>query len=147
MKHLKAVCVAAVAVTLVAVLAGCSSTVRNAPGSGIDGLKAENLKCSGEMVILDTVEAKGELTKILGMPWPWFFGDQQYGYVSTGSISSFFVSRDAVAVATYNALSKVPEADTILPLTTTCSSNGFGMFYQHETATVKGKAVKVKGSK
>ena len=137
------------------VSSGCSYTKQRAPGVGLYGLMMEEL-CRQDYVILDTVEGKGSVTRIL-----WFItlGDDQFGFVGNEglggptffqALASIFVGqpRDARAAATYDALSKLPEADTFLPMTRTASTTGLpGFFeglYSVTEATVRGKALRVK---
>ena len=123
------------------VLGGCAGSVARKP----------NLTPSIELKpmdyrILKTVEGTGEVTTILC-----FFksGATQFGYSAAGGGSATGLSglvnrKDAVAAATYDAISKVPEADMFLPLTTTAEKSGLGCLYSKERATIRGKALQIR---
>jgi len=122
------------------VLGGCAGSLARKPGNmpSVE-LKEMNYK------ILDTVEGTGEVTTILCFIK---LGATQFGYSSFGfgsaiGLSSFIATKDAVAAATYDAISKIPEADMMLPLTTTAEYSGLGCLYSVERATVRGKALKI----
>jgi hypothetical protein len=119
-------------------LIGCSSTVKQSPSQPIGALGLESLK-RVEYSVLDTVEGTGEVYWICGFK----FGDDKYGHID----GRVFEKNDAKAAAMFDALSKVPNADTILPLTTTITQNGFIPFYWRETAKVRGKAIQIKSDK
>jgi len=122
------------------VLGGCAGSLARKPGtSPYIELKKMDYK------VLKTVDGAGELTTFLCI---FKFGATQFGYSSVGGGSAIGLSRllsqkDAVAAATYDAISKVPEADMMLPLTTTAEYTGLGCLYRVERATVRGKALKI----
>lgn len=100
-----------------------------------------------EYKILQTVEGRGQVNSFLCFT----YGDTQFGYTGPGSDSAIglgqiALNKDAVAAATYNALSKVPEADLILPLSTTTSLSGIPCF-RSEQAVVRGKAIQIQTDK
>ncbi len=93
--------------------------------------------------ILATVVGKGETQ---GFFCFWTLGDSQFGFTSYGGSGSglgiLAGRKDAVAAATYDAISKVPDADMLLPLTSTTSISGLPCF-RSERATVRGKAIQL----
>ena len=144
----------------VMMLGGCSFSHQNAPGAGLSGLTMEGL-CRQDYTILDTVEGSGKVTRVLGFDT----GDNQFGYIGAGGpgsagepgLAGFFRAfaaaltgppRDAGSAAVYDAMSKVPQADTFLPMTRVVSTSGlpgiFGNIYSVQQARVRGKAVKIK---
>jgi hypothetical protein len=122
------------------VLGGCAGSMARKPNlSPAVSLKPMNYR------ILKTVEGTGEVTTILCL---FKTGASQFGYSSVGGgsalgLSALVDARDAVAAATYEAISKVPEADMLLPLTTTAERSGLGCLFGTERATVRGKAIKI----
>lgn len=95
--------------------------------------------------IIGTVEGTGEVTTILCI---FRLGATQFGYSAAGGGSAiglltYVSAKDAVAVATFDAISKMPEADMLLPLTTMAEYSGLGCLYKKERATVRGKALKI----
>jgi len=121
--------------------AGCSATFSHAPAVGVSGLTLHELS-RNEYVITDTVEGHGSVTTVLGfIP----FGDSNFGFI--GSLARWEEIDNAVASATYDAISKAPNADTILPLRTTVSRSGIPFLVANEEATVWGKAVRIKTDK
>ena len=122
------------------VLGGCAGSLARKPNlSPSVSLKPMNYK------ILETVEGTGEVTTILCL---FKTGATQFGYSSAGGGSAIGLSalvnvKDAVAAATYDAISKVPEADMLLPLTTTAERSGLGCLFGTERATVRGKAIMI----
>lgn len=116
---------------------GCA-TVKTAPISGVGQcLEAER----GDYVVTGTVEGTGKSVTICGLTFPW---GAPLGVVSSGQ--ALMIRKVAVAqgIAVYDALGKVPDADTILPMTTTIEKNGIPFLYRTFTATVKAKAIKIK---
>ena len=77
--------------------------------------------------------------------------DVKAGYVGSGGPAAgggplamiLDAPKDAKARATYLALKQAGDADTIIPLSTTVETSGYGIFYKVETATVRGKAIKI----
>ena len=129
--------VSCLSILLAMSLAGCA-TVKTAPVSGIGQcLQAER----SDYVVTGTVEGTGKSVTILGLTFPW---GAPVGVVSSGQ--SLLVRKIAVAqgIAVYDALGKAPDADTVLPMTTTIEKNGIPFIYRTYTATVKAKAITVK---
>ena len=143
---------------IVIMLGGCSFSHQTMPGSGLWGLGMEEL-CRQDYTVLETVEGSGTVTRILGFDT----GDSQFGYVGRAGpdsgggfleawrlfLSAFFgPPRDAGAAAAYDAMSKIPQADTFLPMTRTISTSGlpgiFGNIYSVQQATVRGKSIKIR---
>jgi len=122
-------------------LGGCAGSTAKKPGA-YPGIALKTL----EYDVLETVEGSGEVTTILCFIR---LGDKKFGYSFFGGgvlglSSSFLSSRDAAAAATYDAISKVPEADMMLPLTTTAEYSGLGCLFREETATVRGRAIRIR---
>ena len=137
----------AAAVVMVGALAGCAGSVARKPGM-MPELELDSVPRS-QYQILDTVEGKGEVTTILCI---FKVGDSQFGYSNFGAGSAIGLAalrprKDAAAAATYDAISKVPNADVFMPLTTTASYSGLGCLYNTERATVRGKAIQIKSSR
>jgi hypothetical protein len=122
------------------VLGGCAGSLARKPNlSPSVELKPMDYK------ILGTVEGSGSVTTILCI---FKMGGSQFGYSAAGGgsasgLSGLVASKDAVAVATYEAISKVPEADMLLPLTTMAEVSGLGCLFKTERATIRGKAIKI----
>jgi hypothetical protein len=136
-----------VGVVLVGALAGCAGSLARKPGM-TPGLALESVPRS-QYQILDTVEGKGKVTTILCFIK---LGDKQFGYSSFGGGSALGLAalrpqKDAAAAATYDAISKVTNADLFMPLTTTGSYSGLGCIYGTERATVRGKAIQINPSR
>ncbi len=137
---------AIVAASLVAMLGGCAASNAMKP-SAFPGIRLD-MPRSGYQ-ILNTVEGKGSVTRILCI---FSLGDSQFGYSSLGGgpaigLAALTRAKDAVAAATYDAISKSPKADMFLPLTTVASSSGLGCLFSTERATVRGKAVRIKSDR
>lgn len=139
------------------VLTGCATTKSTVPVMGMGDLSFEPLK-RGEYTVLKTVEGEGTVYRVL-----LFFscGDSQFGYVSRISMPGIIMGSGstlpdfaavtpqslASAAATYDAMSKVPEADVVLPVSTQTDSNwfpGFAWLWKAEHARVKCKAIVLK---
>jgi hypothetical protein len=135
------------AVVMVGALAGCAGSMARKPGM-MPELKLDPVPRS-QYQILDTVEGKGEVTTILCFIK---LGDKQFGYSNFGGGSAIGLaalrpSKDAAAAATYDAISKVANADVFMPLTTTASYSGFGCLYSKERAKVRGKGLRINPSR
>jgi hypothetical protein len=167
MTKAKGVCLALVVVMAMAVGLGCVSLNKQAPGVGLGSINFDALTRT-QYVILDTVEGTADVKVYL-----WLFEvplDKQVGYVGgyggaaqTGGVLSGIISKipiigggggaalssnKAYLAATYNALGKVPEADAILPTSSSVEIHNilFGLVKTYK-ATVKGKAIRVKTDK
>ncbi len=139
--------VALTAAALLPTLVGCAGSV--ARKAGIHPILELAEVPRSQYQIIDTVEGNGQVTTILCL---FKTGDSQFGYSgfgggSGGMLAALAAPRNAAAAATYDAISKVPEADVLMPLTTTASYSGFGCLYRKERATVRGKAIKIKSSR
>lgn len=122
------------------VLGGCAGSMARKPNLA-PGVSLKEM----DYKILGTVEGSGSVTTILCL---FKMGASQFGYSAAGGgsalgLSNFVASKDAVAAATYEAISKMPEADMLLPLTTTAEYSGIGCLFKTERATVRGKAIKI----
>ena len=125
---------------------GCSSTRSRMPLDGVKMLQLEKLG-RDEFVILDTVEGSGTVGRVFCFKT----GDDHFAYVTPYGQSAVGIfsgpwAQDAVSAATYKALSKVPDADLILPMTTSASRTGIWCF-NSEKATVRGKAIRIKSDR
>ena len=120
---------------------GCSSSVANMTGT-VPGVALEEIPLS-KYRILNTVEGTGKTQTLFCI---FSLGDSQFGFTSYGGsgqgLGLLAGRKDAVAAATYDAISKVPEADMLLPLTSTTSVSGLPCF-RSERATVRGKAIQL----
>ncbi|NQU44420.1 hypothetical protein HQ520_14110 [bacterium] len=143
MKTSKRLLILLASIGLIAGLTGCRATV-----SKMTVMETPTLEFAGlerdQYEILDTVEGHGMTARL-------FFlipiGDKEFGYLSphpTATSPPFGARRSAMAAATYDALSKVQEADMILPLSFTTSRSGIPFIYQKWRSKVKGKAVRIK---
>ena len=168
MTKAKGVCLALVVVMAMAVGLGCVSLNKQTPGVGLGPITFDELTRT-QYVIMDTVEGTAEVKVYL-----WIFEvplDKQVGSVGaymgaaaqTGGVLSGIISKipgigggaggaissnKAYMAAVYNALGKVPEADAILPTSSSVEITNvlFGLVKTHK-ATVKGKAIRVKSDK
>ncbi len=124
-------------------MVACSTTNASKPLAPAMLIRAEMPRA--DYKILNTVEGKGEVRRFLCL---FTLGDTQFGYTSQGGSALLGLGnlqvRDAVAAATYDAISKVPEADMMLPLTTMTSKTGLGCLYSTNRATVRGKAIRIR---
>ena len=118
--------------------AGCA-TLKVAPPTGV-GLDLSAAR--SDYSVLATVEGTGKAYTIVGIPLP--FGAPVGSVFSGLSVPGLQVPNKAMGIATYDALGKVPDADTIMPLTTTLEKNGIPFIFRTYSATVKGKAIKIK---
>jgi len=140
---MRGIALVGVAVLTGSLLPGCTITHSKAPEEGVYSLHLQTLRRS-EFSILDTVEGQGEVGKFLCL---FRTGDRKFGHVGGSTVGGLFPlppGRNAVAAATYDALEKVPDADYILPLTTTVTRSGLPFCFWTEKATVRGKAIKIK---
>ena len=143
---------------------GCSYTTQKSPQLGLFGLQLEKL-CRTDYEVLETVEGTGSVTTVFGFKT----GDNQFGFVGNeglppaeglGGIFNtvgalfkglrefvFGPDRTAVPAAVYDAMTKIPEADSFLPMSRTMSTTGLpgflGFFYSKQEASVRGKAIKI----
>ena len=131
MKMMKNLVLVAAMLSLAALLVGCGTTMV-APAARIGGLDAQPLKCDASYTVMDTVKGTGEVTALFGLR---IGGASTYGRISDGR-AVLGPQHDAVGIATYDALMKAKDADTILPMTTTVEISGFPPFYWVKTATV-----------
>jgi anionic cell wall polymer biosynthesis LytR-Cps2A-Psr (LCP) family protein len=108
-----------------------------------------------EYVVLDTVTGTCDTVHFL-----FFFNNHMFSTDKTATVGPtlqaelvpfplnllavLFAGVDDRGRATYNALQKVPEADTIVPLTVETKAAGLNPLFWTTSATVKGKAVKIK---
>lgn len=132
---------ALIAVATLFGLIGCSTSVARMPAAA-PVVNLEDIPRS-HYKILSTVEGKGKRGRIFCLS----FGDKQFGFSSAQAgaavgLGNLADRRDASAAATYDAISKVPDADILMPLTSTWSRTGIACF-NSETATVRGKAIKI----
>ena len=117
--------------------------MKTAPGAGV----VQNLETTrSDYQILATTEGTGTAFRILGISFPWgasraFVSGNYLPIFKQGSGGS---GMKACFMATYDALNKVPEADTFIPLTYTLEKNGIPGLFRTFTANVKGKAIKIK---
>jgi hypothetical protein len=135
------------------VLAGCTTMSNSNPGIGyFPGLELE-VKRKAE--VIDNVEARARQTIILGFIK---LGDKNVGTISniTGvsettsrdimSVGSHILGnkRDVMSAALYKCIEQAWDkgADLILPLASTIKVQNY-FFFKKETATVKGKALKI----
>ncbi|MHA7838005.1 MAG: hypothetical protein ACX98W_11155 [bacterium] len=121
-------------------LGGCAGSLARKP-SAYPGVSLKEL----DYEVMETVEGSGEVTTVLCFIR---LGAKQFGYTAAGGgsalgLASALASEDAVAAATYDAISKVPQADMLLPLTTTAEYSGLGCLYREERAKVRGKAIRI----
>ncbi|GEM_PF-3557805 len=147
----------------ISVGAGCVSTLmtRQVPGSYIGGLSFDELT-RDQYEIMGTVEGTGEAKCYLNFIWrP---KDLQEGIIARslalappspargisaalgGVTGSTVTYNKAYQIALYNALTKVPEADMVLPTSATLITKG-GIFVTTYTATVKCRALKLRSDK
>jgi hypothetical protein len=127
---------------LALIFAGGCTTARGRMSGATPVVQLEEIPRS-QYHILGPVEGHGKVGHFLCIR----FGDGQFAYVSEGvgsavGLGAIAVSRDAVAAATYDAISKMPDADFVLPLTTNYSRSGIPCF-NSERATVRGKAIRI----
>lgn len=142
--------------------AGCSTALRSAP----DATPLINMNLNrSDYEIMGDVEETSEVTSYCGLvhivdndPSKMIiFGyrtfEDQYEEVSNGAfadtfaaIRHFFSGGDPVERANYTALTaaEAKGADLIIPKRIQRTTRGFGIFYSVETATVKGKAIRIK---
>lgn len=141
---------------------GCSSAFRNAPNTL--PVVSMNLDRT-DYEVLGDVEETSEVTSYCGLvhiidndPSKMIifgyrtFEDQYEEPLSNfwndtvGALGRFFSGGSPVERATYTALTaaEAQGADLIIPKRTQRSTRGFGIFYSVESATVKGKAVRLK---
>jgi hypothetical protein len=134
---------------------GCTTTTKKHPGVGIGSLHMAALE-RNEYAIMDTVEGAGKTTTVLGIfKFPL---NRQTGYTLWAgggeapppalSGGGFFARRTGVnqasAMAFYNVLAQVPNADAVMPTISTVETTGIPFLIRTHTATVKGKAVRIK---
>jgi len=132
------------------VLAGCTTMSNSNPGMRYDPILELDIKPKAELIA--NVDARARQTIIL---WIFKFGDKNVGTitdVTVGAESSnalkAFASRlgrrDVMSAALYKCIEQAWDkgADLILPLASTIKVQNY-FFFKKETATVKGKALKI----
>lgn len=161
-KSLRMMGLTAVTLGLVALGTGCNSAFRNAPQT----LPVVSMNLDrADYEVLGDVEETSEVTSYCGLvhiidndPSKMIifgyrtFEDQYEEPVSSfwndtiGACVRLFSGGSPVQRATYTALTaaEAQGADLVIPKRTQRSTRGFGFFYSVETATVKGKAVRLK---
>lgn len=142
--------------------AGCNTALRSAP----DATPLINMNLDrADYEIMGDVEETSEVTSYCGLvhiidndPSKMIiFGyrtfEDQYEEVSEGvfsdmfaAIGHFFGGGDPVERANYTALTaaEAKGADLVIPKRVLRTVRGFGIFYSVESATVKGKAIRIK---
>lgn len=124
-------------------VSGCSTTVKTAPGVYLGPLEFEGLKRS-EYVILGDVTGNAQANRFLWFGKPSAIGVRGLGEGGEAKKMQSLLGRTVENAAVYDALAKSPEADFILPMIQTTEKSGFYPFSWSESATVKGKAIKIK---
>lgn len=144
MYKISLICVAMLGI-LTLVGSGCATT-KVAPANGIvQNLTAER----NDYVVMSTVTGTAKAYKIVGIPFPWFKpravvpGPRPVSGAGILGVSGL-MSEKVIGMATHDAIGKIPDADTIIPLTYTVEKNGFPIIYRIWTADVKGKAIRIK---
>ena len=139
--------------TILSILIGCTHMTNTNPGAPIlGGLELDLVK---KAEIIDDIEGYGNQTTIL-----WFIklGDKNYGKIVPVRLGGPDTARDilslsaltmgprrnATGAAIYDCIQDAwsKDADLILPLATTTNVTNY-FVYKKETATVKGKALKI----
>jgi len=138
------------------ILTGCASISRSAPGIGVCPIELEEL-ARNEYVVLDSATGSQETTHFLLVFHSRMFSRQEVGTVGFGAqamtlacplslLGAFWAPSD-VNGAIFDALTKMPEAEAVIPLTIETESSGFKPIFWRTRATVKGKAIKIKSDK
>ncbi len=133
-----------VVIGLVLVCTGCA-TRKTAPAAGvIQNLDTER----SDYNVMASVEGTGKVTKVLGLSFP-FFAARAYVPGSIPVMSNPITGPSgggykAIGMATHEALNKVPEADTMIPMTYVLEKNGVPIIFRTFQATVRSKAIKIK---
>jgi hypothetical protein len=146
--------VAAIALASVLAITGCAAVTKSMPGVGLGPVTLESLD-RDEYVVLDSTTGSCETVHFL------CFNNRMFGRTEAGSVNIGIQAELApfplniliqlmgggtsdVGGAVYNALTKVPEADAVIPLTMETETSGLKPIVWTTRARVKGKAIKIK---
>lgn len=146
----------AVGIALASVLAitGCAAVTKSVPGVGLGAVTLESLD-RDEYVILDSTTGSCETVHFL------CFNNRMFGRMEAGSVNIGIQAElvpfplniltqlmgaapSDVGGAVYQALTKVPEADAVIPLTMETDTSGLKPIVWTTRATVRGKAIRIK---
>ena len=143
------------AACLILPVMGCSTTTKQSPAAAIDGIDLQELP-RNEFVIMDTVEGSGKVQKICGITLPFklkagHIANYAVAQPAPSALAAIFpflagasIGDKARAMAVYDVLAQVPNADAIVPLSSTVEVSGFPIFYKVATGTAKGKSLRIK---
>ena len=135
---------------------GCMSTLTTSPHMGFNGMEWQPKMERSDYTVLDTVEGKSCLTSVLfgivqvidGDKWKilWIpFYEEKYALVINSFPYNLFVSMEDRAY--YDALAKTPDADVVFVKSYTNTDAGVPLIWTSKTASVRGKAIKLKTDK
>lgn len=146
---------AALALAGLLLLTGCASIARSAPGIGVGPIELEEL-ARDEYVVLDSTTGSYETVHFLCFHNRMFsrreVGTVGFGFRATTvsfpwSLLVALGTPSDVGGAIFDAMTKMPEAEAVIPLTIETESSGLPPIFWTTKATVKGKAIKIKSDR